>query len=288
MKFFSASSPAKVIFVILPGNPGKPGLYIELMKYLHVNYNKQVDIYCIAYVGHDIPTSQVFDLGQQVEHSRKQVIQIRKDKPNAKIYLFGHSVGAYIALQLEQLADRLVYMFPSIDDFKSTPNAKIWWPLFTPLFIHVFASLVYLSSYLPSAFRQKIAMFADPKLTEVQAQAMTKEWDPRIIYNAGKIVQDEFEFITPLDLARFDLISTNKAPLIDKCYFILSPFDDWCDISTYRKLATRWPGKLISRDKMGICLNGGIYLTDAKIPHAFCVGFNKEVADIIHTILPLY
>ena len=281
MKYFSAKQSAQVVFVILPGNPGKVELYLEFMQHLYNKYKQQIDIYGINYLGHVEPTFKCYSLMDQTEHCKVEIYKIKQQHPNVKLYLLGHSVGAFIALKLEYLADKLVFLFPSIDDFKATPNAKIYWPLFTPIFIYFVAFLVYLTSFFPASLRLQISILVDPKLTIEQAAVMTREWDPRIIYNTGKIVQDEFEYITALDLKEMELV-------INKCWFILSPFDGWCDIGTYRRLATKWPNKLITRDSVQKNKDGGgLYLTDAGIPHAFIVGYNMEVAEIVYSTISL-
>ena len=290
----SIESSPKVVFILIPGNPGNCELYLDFMHYLHNKYDRKVDIYSFSHLGHASPSSETYLLEDQVENSRQEIVRIKQENKDANIYLFGHSLGGYIALRLESLADKVILLFPAMDDLKNTKNAYEMWFLFTRLGLFMLAFITFITSYLPKTLRYHLIYFVEPKLTHDQAVIFNREWDPRIVYNTIGLTKDEFKIITPIDLSKFERTSRNDSSLqhkskklIDKFYFLFTPFDGWCDIMTYRKFATKWPNKLIERGNLGIRESGGIYLTDAQIPHAFVLGYSMEVAEILCKIIPI-
>eukprot|EP00835_Amoeboradix_gromovi_P007037 NODE_1011_length_2226_cov_0.251058.p1 type:complete len:295 gc:universal NODE_1011_length_2226_cov_0.251058:1812-928(-) len=294
MRYCRAVETSNVVFVLLPGNPGKAELYLDFMYNLYDNYNQKVDIYAINYLGHHEPSSLVFGLEQQIEYCRQQILNIKKDNPSAELYLFGHSLGAFIALRLECLADKVVLLFPSIDDFKSTYNAKLMWLAFTTLGVYMAAFFVWLLSFLPLAIKYNAIHFVEPRLSHDQVVIIARNWDHRIVYNTLGLVHEEISIIEPLDLDKLERLSRQDSAwgnkpqkLIDKCYFLFSPFDGWCSINTFRKIASRWPEKLITRKNICKMDNGGIFITDADIEHAFILAQNMKVAALISKIVPI-
>ena len=292
MKYCSAREPSNVVFIMLPGNPGNSKIYIDFMRCLHLLYNQKVDVYGVNFLGHCEPSSEVFSLEDQIEYIRRQILSIKYDHPNAKIYLLCHSLGAFVGLRLESLGDKIICLFPSIDDFKSTFHARLMRPLYSTIGLQIVAFLVFLTSFVPRAVRLYLTLLLEPRFTVDQATLLSTEWDYRLIHNTLGLVRDECKFIPPLDLSKFDRMTRNdsslnskSSALIDKCYFIFSPFDGWCSIETFRKLTTKYPEKLITREHIRKSDEGGIYLTDAEVPHGFVLGYNEEVAKLVHKIV---
>ena len=286
MKCFTAKDSLKAIFILLPGNPGKAELYFDFLDQLYHNYDKAVDIYAFNYLGHHIPSSTTYVLQDQIEYCRQEILKIKRDYPKNEIYLFGHSLGAFIALKLESLANKVILLFPAIDDLKSTQNAKEMWLLFTRLGIFMVACFTYIISFLPMAFKYQLVHWVEPKTTHDQNVVLARNWDYRIIYNTIGLTRDEFKVISPLDISIFKRSISNNKCLINKCWFFFSPFDGWCDITTFRKMAENWPELVVTRENIHQFENGGIYLTDAEVPHAFILGYGHKVASLIHDIVP--
>eukprot|EP00834_Sanchytrium_tribonematis_P000790 NODE_15_length_50561_cov_0.608081.p21 type:complete len:307 gc:universal NODE_15_length_50561_cov_0.608081:44630-43710(-) len=293
MKYYASATEPETVFILLPGNPGCSDLYLDFMEYLHQRYEEKVDIYSIDYLGHTTPSPEQFLIEHQLEYCRRKILSIKFEQPNAKIYLFGHSLGGYLALRLESLADRIVLLFPAIDDLKNTENAKMMWFLFTPMGIFIMSMLSWLLEILPLTVKFHLAHYVEPRLGYDQRMIVSRIFHHRVVANAVGLSRDEFDKIKPLDMAALgrhkrqdSSLDEDPVRVIDKCYFVFAPFDGWCKINTYRNLCNEFPDKIIEKETAKESEKGGIYLTDSTIPHAFILGHHRPVVDIIRTILP--
>lgn len=130
---------AKQVFVILPGNPGSMYFY-DTFAYV-LNKKTGVPVWGISHTGHvsvsrnmdkmgsiKHPVDHQCDLQNQIKHKIDFLEKIVC--PNVeKVYLIGHSIGCYIALQAmhEMQSEKLkkaILLFPTIENMGITENGK--------------------------------------------------------------------------------------------------------------------------------------------------------------------
>ncbi|UZJ50730.1 hypothetical protein CBS101457_000050 [Exobasidium rhododendri] len=135
----SAKPTATLLFI--PGNPGLSDYYIQYLTSLHRAVNADgsataLEIFCPSQLGHD-PLSPESDLSmvsldEQVKHKALILgtISSRWSDHQPKIILSGHSIGAYMALEIVRRSlhtapvTSIHLLFPTLSQMLLTPNAK--------------------------------------------------------------------------------------------------------------------------------------------------------------------
>ena len=289
MFYKSAKIESNEVIVLLPGNPGIPLLYTEFMDHLYTYYDGEIHLYCLDYLGHVVVDKQQYSMADQVEHSRQCLLEIKEKHPNCILTVIGHSYGGYMAMELESLADKLVLLFPSIDDMGHTNNAQslIAKLLFTKIGLWLAFYLVWLTSFIPNSIRHFLVRTVDRQLNKDQATAVLMIWNYYVIKDSMGLANEEFKKIKKFNFDRLNQqISTFKqgklSTLMDKCYFVFTPLDGWCKIETFLQLIKKYPTKLVV--ELEGRQDGAIYITNKETPHAFCVGYSKQVAEIVYIL----
>ena len=128
-------------YFIIPGNPGSARLYepfagILYHRLLEVHRNEVLHVHCLSHANHHFPSSfkssaesRWIGLDAQIFHHLDYMEYILKyfkkqyliDLANLKIYLVGHSIGSYIALEilnrsslLRRLCSSMILLMPFI------------------------------------------------------------------------------------------------------------------------------------------------------------------------------
>ena len=129
---------ASLLFI--PGNPGLSDYYIAYLTALHRTVNSggpsSLEIFCPSQLGHD-PLASVFpetlvSLDEQVTHKAAVLatVSTRWSGDRPRIILAGHSIGAWMALEIVRrgLNRTPVYsihlLFPALHQMGQTPNAR--------------------------------------------------------------------------------------------------------------------------------------------------------------------
>ncbi|XP_044519345.1 lipid droplet-associated hydrolase-like [Gracilinanus agilis] len=118
----SHGSP-KLLVLVVVGNPGIPAFYLSFAKALYLTLEKRHPVWVISHAGHVMApsgvkvtkespedpgsgtTDDVFGLEGQVEH---KLAFLRRYVPGPqKLVLIGHSIGAYILLEMMKRAPQL-------------------------------------------------------------------------------------------------------------------------------------------------------------------------------------
>ncbi|KAF9414046.1 hypothetical protein HW555_007924, partial [Spodoptera exigua] len=184
------------VIVVITGGPGIPEFYIEFAKQLHRTTQKPVCI--IGHAGHDVFDNQnknnnlketwsLYNSDGQIEH-KLDLINNYIDK-RAKLHLIGHSIGAWLLMELlhknDYLQKRILsvnLLFPTLQKFASTKNGKLvnnfvrylQRLIFLILFIiQLFPTIrivavklyLYLNS-LPSYYEKRVMMYLNPAVQE--------------------------------------------------------------------------------------------------------------------------
>lgn len=125
------------MLLIIPGNPGSTEFYDSYMQHVHEGSGGALYCVTIGHLGHhrDFRSRQLFSLREQAAHAASVVRRLHTLYPRARIYLAGHSVGAYIALEvlreaeLAAVVDQVFCLFPTVHHIGSTPNGRRLYPI---------------------------------------------------------------------------------------------------------------------------------------------------------------
>lgn len=146
--------PRKEVILCITGNPGLVGYYSHFLSTVHEHVGSDVPVWTLGHAGHDEPPATstrkvpplkgnetAFDLDAQVRH---KAAFIRTYVPaDVKIHLIGHSIGAWMVLELLKLDDireRVAHnylLFPTIERMAETIPGRMltqgilpwWWAL---------------------------------------------------------------------------------------------------------------------------------------------------------------
>ncbi|XP_054050766.1 lipid droplet-associated hydrolase isoform X2 [Rissa tridactyla] len=166
----------RLLFMIIPGNPGLAGYYRTFIQALYCGLNQQYPVWVVSHAGHCKPPSgmemiedtdikeleDVFGLNGQVEHKLNFLKKnVSKD---IKLVLIAHSIGCYITLEMMKRASELqvlrsVLLFPTIERMAQSPQGKLMTPLLCKL-RYVLYMPVYLLSFLPEGVKASLVRFA--------------------------------------------------------------------------------------------------------------------------------
>ncbi|KAF7286822.1 hypothetical protein GWI33_003879 [Rhynchophorus ferrugineus] len=123
----SAGSTNKII-ILIPGNPGITHFYQKFAKTLYER--SEIPVWCVGHAGHNFSDRSVtfpkfddnkhlYGLSGQVEHKLEFFNKYVPE--NAQVYLIGHSIGAYMCLEiLENISiknkvENAYLLFPTIE-----------------------------------------------------------------------------------------------------------------------------------------------------------------------------
>ncbi|KAM3967803.1 lipid droplet associated hydrolase sturkopf [Aphomia sociella] len=151
----------------IPGNPGYTDFYIEFASELHESTGLPVCV--VGHAGHneiqDGPqgiskTDDLYNLNGQVAH-KLDFINNHIDK-KSKLHLIGHSIGAWLIIDLLEkdpsLTDRVAsvnLLFPTIQKLAESPNGKRVIK-YVKNFDTLLVFLMKLISYLPNFLKRTL------------------------------------------------------------------------------------------------------------------------------------
>uniref|UniRef100_A0A914XWS0 Lipid droplet-associated hydrolase n=1 Tax=Panagrolaimus superbus TaxID=310955 RepID=A0A914XWS0_9BILA len=149
---------AKLIFVMIPGNPGNDKSYDRFGEQIFEEMSQKefhipTEFYSIAYLNHvelpnhlkneesDITThDDIYLLNDQTDHKFNFFMEYMPK--NIPIILIGHSIGAYIVLKiLPKLVEngfnivKVIGLFPAVEELASSPNGVKFGGIFKVRFL---------------------------------------------------------------------------------------------------------------------------------------------------------
>ncbi|KAH8371052.1 hypothetical protein KR093_006002 [Drosophila rubida] len=277
----------KELVICITGNPGLPGFYTEfggaLQKELGAG-GHNLPVWVIGHAGHDDPPAasirevpqlsgnqELFNLDGQITH---KVEFIKKYVPShVKIHLIGHSIGAWMILQLlkdEEVRQRIkkCYMlFPTVERMMESPNGWVFTKIAMPLnsvfgyiFFTVFNALsIWLRLILIQIY---FLIFSIPKQF---AGTALKYATPSVAEKVVFLADDEMSRVRGLQR---EIVEEN----LELFKFYYGTTDGWVPVSYYDQLKKDFP-KVDAQ------------LDSKRIAHAFVLRHSKPMAGIVSNMI---
>ncbi|XP_001352453.2 lipid droplet-associated hydrolase [Drosophila pseudoobscura] len=273
----------KELVICITGNPGLPGFYTEFASTLQKQLG-DLPVWVIGHAGHDDPpeasirevpqltgNEEIFNLDGQIKH---KLAFIKKYVPkDVKIHLIGHSIGAWMILQMledESVRSRVqkCYMlFPTVERMIESPNGwvftKLAMPLYSvfgyvffkffnalPVWLRLFLIQIYFLIFsIPRSFLDTALQYSKPSVAE------------KVVF----LADDEMCRVRGLQK---EIIERN----IHLLKFYYGTTDGWVPVSYYEQLKKDYP-------QVDATLDG------QKIDHAFVLRHSQPVAAIVREMI---
>ncbi|XP_017063513.1 lipid droplet-associated hydrolase [Drosophila eugracilis] len=273
----------KEIVICITGNPGLPGFYTEFAGTLQKELG-DLPVWVIGHAGHDDPpeasirevpqlsgNEELFNLDGQIRH---KIAFIEKYVPSdVKIHLIGHSIGAWMILQLlenERIRNRIqkCYMlFPTVERMMESPNGWVFTKIAMPLysvFGYIFFSFF---NFLPVWLRLMLIqiyflIFSIPRQFLGTALKYSK---PSVAEKVVFLADDEMARVRGIQR---EIVEQN----LDILKFYYGTTDGWVPVSYYDQLKRDYP-KVDAQ------------LDTKKIAHAFVLRHSQPMAGIVRDMI---
>ncbi|XP_051797289.1 lipid droplet-associated hydrolase isoform X1 [Acanthochromis polyacanthus] len=282
LKFGSCQlrSGHKVLFLIIPGNPGVVGFYKTFMQTLHMMFGYQYPVWAASHAGHCVPPTSmdmvddtysaeeddVFGLNGQIEH---KLAFLRTHVPReTSLVLVGHSIGCYIILEMMKRNPELkvlkaVMLFPTIERMAQTPQGKVMTPVLCYMRYVAYLPL-FLVSLLPDTIKAGLIKLVlggisalDSSVIQPTVGLLSGDSGVNAMYMGGQEMRKVRER---------DNITIKKN--LDKIIFYYGATDHWCPIQYYHDIKRDFP-----HGDFRLCENG--------FRHAFVLDAGRDVAKMV-------
>ncbi|KAJ6574933.1 hypothetical protein B0H19DRAFT_1126435 [Mycena capillaripes] len=252
----SSDASPEAVFLFIPGNPGLVQFYTEFLTLLQSNHPR-LAIFAHAHLSHtpNLP-SREYSLAAQIESAIEAVDATRAVFGKARIFLSGHSVGGWIALQVLKARpsdiSQLFLLCPTLSHIADTPNGRqLSWLFKSPL-PKIISWLSYLTRPLPLS-----VFFPWPVLQIAVLRSFLNS--PATIFACLSMAHEEMATIRELDQS---LLTEHT----HRIFLYFAAHDDW--VSTHKAQIIR----AYSPSETAMIVD------QANVPHAFCLAHGREVA----------
>ncbi|XP_070698848.1 lipid droplet-associated hydrolase [Pempheris klunzingeri] len=282
LKFGSCQlhSGCKVLFLIIPGNPGVVGFYRTFMQTLHSMFGYRHPVWAVSHAGHCAPPDfmdmvenassaaegDVFGLNGQIEH---KLAFLRKHVPrDTNLVLVGHSIGCYIILDMMKRDPQLkimkaIMLFPTIERMAQTPQGKVMTPVLCHMRYVAYLPL-FLLSLLPDGLKAALIKLVfggirslDHAVVQPTVGLLSGDCAANAMYMGAQEMRKVLER---------DNITIEKN--LKKLIFYYGATDHWCPVQYYHDIKQDFP-----RGDLRLCENG--------FRHAFVLDAGREVAKMV-------
>ncbi|EIN14548.1 hypothetical protein PUNSTDRAFT_80998 [Punctularia strigosozonata HHB-11173 SS5] len=269
------------VLLFIPGNPGLVGFYAPFLQEIWdaAKFSgKHLAILAHGHLGHtpfkfesdqQISIKHNISLAAQVASATEAFDAIRSHfGAKCEILLVGHSVGAWITMQVmksrgEDVAGAFL-LFPTITHIKDTPNGRSLSMLFHPPLPAIVSRLSTALRLLPT--RVLAFLFSDwphDQLLVLQNFLHSSS----CVYASLSMAHEEMLSITDLDIVLVDSFK-------DKLWVYLAEKDDW--VGPHNKDTILRAFAPVEAEH-----HGSVKIVHGRedIPHAFCINHGKHLAD---------
>ncbi|XP_069105973.1 lipid droplet-associated hydrolase-like [Argopecten irradians] len=281
----------RLLFLIIPGNPGVIQYYERFMERLYHESKDCVPVWGISHTGHVHDPAKPSSPASQRQLSGSQSSDQHPDEPftlkgqilnkvefinnhvpeDVRVILIGHSIGCYMILKmLEELSPnrvlRCFLLFPTIERMAASPNGTVATPLLKWLrWLAVGAA--HSLSLMSTKTKHRLIVWHfgrkknGEKIPECIYKATLEVCVPSCLANVLYMANQEMQQVNKLDE---DLVRHHA----DKLCLYYGQCDAWCPREYFYNL----------RDKAFSC---DIRLCNRGYEHAFVIKASDEMADIV-------
>ncbi len=238
---------------------------------------------------------RIYTLNEQIAHKRSYLIdRLRNVSADTRVVLIGHSVGAYIALQISSdpviapRVHRVIGLCPTVHSIGASPNGQRMAGLFA-YGRQALGAAASVLSLLPESLVRAVASFhlnvsgTDPAVSTVPSLIGYS-----VAVNATSMARDECKQMGPphqLDSIfhchdQYSLSSGGESKIV----LFYAVVDDWAPRDNYLAMNERFGrGGSFWSDPNNTTNSGGASTTielsdDASITHAFCLNRAETVS----------
>ncbi|KAJ7293406.1 hypothetical protein C8J57DRAFT_1268958 [Mycena rebaudengoi] len=245
----------KTVLLFIPGNPGLMDFYIPFLSLIH-NKDPSLAILGQAHLGHTPRTHATdFNLSAQIQSACEALDSLVATFGQAKVVIIGHSVGAWISLQVLKArplnVSQIFLICPTICHIAKTPNGRTLSWLFRPPLPRLISWLTYATRPLP------LSLFFSHWPTSQTAVLRSLLNSPASVYACLSMADDEMGAIRELDTALLDEYK-------HRLHFYFAEEDQWVGEYKYSILRSLKDGSVVHGQP--------------GVPHAFCIDHSEEVA----------
>jgi len=238
--------------VVLPGNPGGVGFYVDFAVALGRASSARVVV--VGHASHSASTAsdRTLSLPDQVAHKLAFLRAELAARPGARFALVGHSVGAYIAAELARELPRSVVsvtgLMPTLINIGSTPRGQKLAPLFTRAGVFLVCALSFvLRVLLPRCALRAIAARVLERRSVARAapscvEAAVELVHERVAANALVLARTEMALIREM---RADTAAALRR-LGRRCALYFAAEDGWNSSHDAEKLSALLPEARVS------------------------------------------
>ncbi|XP_014473090.1 PREDICTED: lipid droplet-associated hydrolase [Dinoponera quadriceps] len=243
----------KQVVLVITGNPGLPGFYESFIKAINSKLSFDTPVWVVGHAGHVQPPENLdiampsnkkwrdhYGLTAQVQHKAEFIKTYVPE--DVQLYLIGHSIGAWVLLNLLRDPDinkrvkKCYMLFPTIEYMAETRNGRIFhniisrvaplWIFLSWFFTTIFPS--FLQTFMISVFS---FFYGIPAKYNKVVQKML---DPRVLYRIINLAKEELKYIKEADHETISKYS-------DKLWFYYGTIDGWVPVRYYKNMMTKHP-----------------------------------------------
>eukprot|EP01063_Lacrimia_lanifica_P024494 TRINITY_DN32391_c0_g1_i1.p1 TRINITY_DN32391_c0_g1~~TRINITY_DN32391_c0_g1_i1.p1 ORF type:complete len:316 (+),score=71.31 TRINITY_DN32391_c0_g1_i1:61-1008(+) len=276
------------VIVVIPGNPGVARFYLKFAAALKKEVKGDPRVVCMSYAGHGFAKRDgVFTVEEQVGFTHGLVGKIAEKNPAARLHLVGHSVGAYVAVQVagkfqaEGCGTRIASingLFPTVEHIAQGTNARVW-PVLLPGMRQIASGIGGAVGWLPQGLRRRAAGLFASTNDEAHLAIVADMADYSLLHNILHMADSEFKAIK-------DICPVLLGPLASRCQFYYGVVDGWVQPYLVPRMRDTLAG--LSDKPVGDTVHhdGPKVVVDATgAPHAFVLTHSDEVAAAIAPML---
>ncbi|XP_011618241.2 lipid droplet-associated hydrolase [Takifugu rubripes] len=278
LKFGSCVPGCRLLFLIIPGNPGVVGFYRTFMQTIHSMCRYRHPVWAVSHAGHCAPPDSmdmlqgaaedgdVFGLSGQVEH---KLAFIRTHVPRGTtLVLVGHSIGCYIILEIMKRSPDLkvmksIMLFPTIERMAQTPQGRLLTPVLC-YFRYLAYLPVFLLSLVPEGLKAclvRLLLGGIPSLDHTVIQPTVELLSGDCAANAMYMAGQEMEKV-------FERDNGTIRRHLGKLIFYYGATDHWCPAQYYYDIRKAFP-------------HGDLRLCERGFRHAFVLDAGSDIARMV-------
>ncbi|GET89382.1 hypothetical protein, conserved [Leishmania tarentolae] len=259
-------SSHRKLLVFFPGNPGVVQFYEPFCAFLETN---KMDVLVMGYAGHsltELNEGRVFSLADQVDVAESFLVTLlnknTERKYNGNIYVAGHSIGGFVALQMVarySVIKKCFGLCPVISRMSDSPNGRRFFYLRSAVVQWCLSLVAALLALLPYKLRLLITT-SEPKLSRALAETLARHFHRWCLTNCLYMAMTELRMLLQPDAV---LLRSVQERLV--FYYVRK--DGWVPLS-------------FAEEIRGVCPQLGAYVVedDAGVPHAWCLDHSETVA----------